>query len=53
MTHKACELGCCRDKSASSHSMTPGETISASSVNIKGATAFEVSGLWITVFLTT
>ncbi|XP_009104839.1 5'-nucleotidase SurE isoform X2 [Brassica rapa] len=32
------------DKSASSHSMTPGETISASSVNIKGATAFEVSG---------
>ncbi|CAH8307990.1 unnamed protein product [Eruca vesicaria subsp. sativa] len=33
-----------RDKSASSHSKTPGETISASSVNIKGATAFEVSG---------
>ncbi|CAN6932522.1 unnamed protein product [Brassica oleracea] len=32
------------DKSASSHSMTPGETISASSVDIKGATAFEVSG---------
>ncbi|KAL0800723.1 hypothetical protein Bca101_055898 [Brassica carinata] len=32
------------DKSASSHSMTPGETIAASSVNIKGATAFEVSG---------
>ncbi|CAF2061423.1 BnaCnng24750D [Brassica napus] len=32
------------DKSASSHSMTPGETISASSVDIKGATSFEVSG---------
>ncbi|KAF3517765.1 hypothetical protein DY000_02062574 [Brassica cretica] len=32
------------DKSASSHSMTPGETIAASSVNIKGATSFEVSG---------
>ncbi|CAN6852491.1 unnamed protein product, partial [Brassica oleracea] len=32
------------DKSVSSHSMTPGETIAASSVNIKGATAFEVSG---------
>jgi len=32
------------DKSASAHSMTPGETIAASSVNIKGATAFEVSG---------
>ncbi|CAF2064488.1 unnamed protein product [Brassica napus] len=32
------------DKSVSSHSMTPGETIAASSVDIKGATAFEVSG---------
>ncbi|KAJ4874992.1 Survival protein SurE-like phosphatase/nucleotidase [Raphanus sativus] len=32
------------DKSVSSHSMTPGETIAASSGNIKGATAFEVSG---------
>ncbi|KAH0938416.1 hypothetical protein HID58_005877 [Brassica napus] len=32
------------DKSASSHSMTPGETIAASSAGIKGATAFEVSG---------
>ncbi|CAN7130172.1 unnamed protein product [Brassica rapa subsp. narinosa] len=32
------------DKSASSHSMTLGETIAASSVIIKGATAFEVSG---------
>ncbi|KAJ0232054.1 5'-nucleotidase [Hirschfeldia incana] len=32
------------DKSVSSHSMTPGETIAASSVSIKGATAFEVSG---------
>ncbi|WZZ67525.1 hypothetical protein YC2023_078895 [Brassica napus] len=32
------------DKSASSHSLTPGETIAASSVNIKGATSFEVSG---------
>ncbi|CAF2197853.1 hypothetical protein HID58_027691 [Brassica napus] len=32
------------DKSVSSHSMTPGETIAASSVIIKGATAFEVSG---------
>ncbi|KAJ0241004.1 5'-nucleotidase [Hirschfeldia incana] len=32
------------DKSISSHSMTPGETIAASSVDIKGATAFEVSG---------
>ncbi|KAF3523037.1 hypothetical protein F2Q69_00051495 [Brassica cretica] len=32
------------DKSVSSHSMTPGETIAASSVDIKGSTAFEVSG---------
>ncbi|XP_009127958.2 5'-nucleotidase SurE isoform X2 [Brassica rapa] len=32
------------DKSVSSHSMTPGETIAASSADIKGATAFEVSG---------
>ncbi|XP_010471334.1 PREDICTED: uncharacterized protein LOC104751142 [Camelina sativa] len=32
------------DKSASAHSMTPGETIAVSSVTIKGATAFEVSG---------
>nr|VDC88539.1 unnamed protein product [Brassica rapa] len=32
------------DKSASSHSMTPAETIAASSAGIKGATAFEVSG---------
>ncbi|KFK41715.1 hypothetical protein AALP_AA2G164000 [Arabis alpina] len=32
------------DKSASAHSMTPGETIAASSVSIKGATAFEVAG---------
>ncbi|CAD5317048.1 unnamed protein product [Arabidopsis thaliana] len=32
------------DKSASAHSTTPGETISVSSVNLKGATAFEVSG---------
>ncbi|KAF8084294.1 hypothetical protein N665_0726s0017 [Sinapis alba] len=32
------------DKSVSSHSMTPGETIAASSASIKGATAFEVSG---------
>ncbi|CAG7904472.1 unnamed protein product [Brassica rapa] len=32
------------DKSVSSHSMTLGETIAASSVIIKGATAFEVSG---------
>ncbi|KAG7589922.1 Survival protein SurE-like phosphatase/nucleotidase [Arabidopsis suecica] len=32
------------DKSASAHSTTPGETIAVSSVHIKGATAFEVSG---------
>ncbi|CAH8257987.1 unnamed protein product [Arabidopsis lyrata] len=32
------------DKSASAHSTTPGETIAVSSVSIKGATAFEVSG---------
>ncbi|KAG2321812.1 hypothetical protein Bca52824_015025 [Brassica carinata] len=32
------------DKTSSSHSMTLGETIAASSVDIKGATAFEVSG---------
>ncbi|CAA0331894.1 unnamed protein product [Arabidopsis thaliana] len=32
------------DKSASAHSTTPGETIAVSSVNLKGATAFEVSG---------
>ncbi|XP_010416061.1 PREDICTED: uncharacterized protein LOC104701976 [Camelina sativa] len=32
------------DKSASAHSMTPGETIAVSSVTIKGATAFEVAG---------
>ncbi|CAN8239569.1 unnamed protein product [Cochlearia groenlandica] len=32
------------DKSASSHSMTIGETIATSSVDIKGATAFEISG---------
>ncbi|KAJ4884425.1 Survival protein SurE-like phosphatase/nucleotidase [Raphanus sativus] len=31
-------------KSASSHSVTPGETIAVSSAVIKGATAFEVSG---------
>ncbi|WZZ33443.1 hypothetical protein YC2023_016844 [Brassica napus] len=42
VTHKGCECG--RDKSVSSHSMTPGETIAASSADIKGATAFEVSG---------
>lgn len=32
------------DKSASAHSTTPGETIAVSSVKLKGATAFEVSG---------
>ncbi|XP_010537568.1 PREDICTED: uncharacterized protein LOC104812224 [Tarenaya hassleriana] len=32
------------DKSASGHSMTPGETIAVSSAHIEGATAFEVSG---------
>ncbi|ESQ27897.1 hypothetical protein EUTSA_v10018692mg [Eutrema salsugineum] len=32
------------DKSAAAHSTTPGETIAASSTNINGATAFEVSG---------
>ncbi|KAF3519004.1 hypothetical protein DY000_02063772 [Brassica cretica] len=40
-----CAPQTCGDKSVSSHSMTPGETIAASSVIIKGAaTAFEVSG---------
>lgn len=35
----------CRDKSTSGHSLSLKETVEVASVDVKGATAYEISGI--------
>ncbi len=51
LVHSKLSLAWCRDRSVSGHSVTTRETLSACSVEISGATAFEVTGISVLTFL--